>query len=91
MATLRKSNLLDPKGRRLNPIKRKQMEDSLHEVEENIARAEAAIALLETQLQSFVSAEETQRQTQELAHTKDGLQRLMKEWEALSGELETAG
>jgi ATP-binding cassette subfamily F protein 3 len=79
----------EPKGKRLNPIKRQQMEDCLHEVEEEIARAEAAIALCETALQSFVSAEETQRQTQELARRKSDLQSLMKEWEELSGTLET--
>ena len=44
------------------------MEDRLHEIEGEIARAEAAIALCETQLQNFVSPEETQRQTQELAN-----------------------
>ena len=60
----------DSKAKRLNPIKRQQMEDRLHEIEEEIARAEAAIALCETQLQSFVSAEETQRQTQELARRR---------------------
>ena len=63
------------------------MEDRLHEIEEEIARAEAAIVLCETQLQSFVSAEETQRQTQELAQRKTDLQSLMKEWEELSGAL----
>ncbi len=78
----------EPKGKRLNPIKRQQMEDRLHEVEEEIARAETAIALCETQLQSFVSAEETQRQTQELAGRKSDLQSLMTEWEELSGVLE---
>src|SRR5229473_1080153 len=78
----------DPKAKRLNPIKRQQMEDRLHEIEEEIARAEAAIALCETQLQSFVSAEETQRQTQELARRKNDLQSLMKEWEELSGALQ---
>ncbi len=67
------------------------MEDRLHEIEEEIARAEAAIALCETELQSFVSAEETQRQTQELANQKSALQSLMKEWEQLSGMLETTG
>jgi ATP-binding cassette subfamily F protein 3 len=81
----------EPKGKRLNPIKRQQMEDRLHEVEEEIARTETAIALCETQLQSFVSAEETQHQTQQLARGKTDLQNLMKEWENLSGELETAG
>jgi ATP-binding cassette, subfamily F, member 3 len=81
----------EPKGKRLNPIKRQQMEDRLHEIEEEIARAEAAIALCETELQSFVSAEETQRQTQELARRKIELKSFMKEWEELSEALETAG
>ncbi len=82
---------VEPKGKRVNPIKRKQMEDRLYEIEEEIARAEAAIALCETQLQSFVSAEETQRQRQELSRRKTDLQSLMKEWEELSETLETAG
>jgi ATP-binding cassette subfamily F protein 3 len=81
----------DSKGKRLNPIKRQQMEDRLHEIEEEIARAEAAIAMCETKLQSFVSAEETQRKTQELAARKADLQSLMEEWEELSGTLETTG
>ena len=78
----------DPKAKRLNPIKRQQMEDRLHEIEEEITRAEAEIALFETELQSFVSADETQRQTQELARRKIDLQSLMKEWEELSGTLQ---
>ena len=78
----------EPKGKRVNPIKRKQMEDRLHEIEEEIARAEAGIALCETQLQTFVSAEETQRQTQELATRKSDLQTSMKRWEELSQTLE---
>ena len=81
----------DSKSRRLNPIKRKQMQDRLHDVEEEITRAEAAIALCETQLQTFVSAEETQHQTQELAVRKADLQSLLDEWEELSGTLETTG
>src|SRR5207302_8641575 len=81
----------EPTGKRLNPIKRQQMEDRLHEVEEEIARAEAAIALCETQLQIFVSADETQRKNRKLVTQKSDLQSLMKEWEELSGSLETAG
>ena len=81
----------EPKGKRLNPIKRQQMEDRLHEIEEEIARAEAAIAVCETELLSFQSAEETQRQTQELARRKSDLQSLMNDWEELSGALETTG
>jgi ATP-binding cassette, subfamily F, member 3 len=85
------AEVAESKGKRVNPIKRKHMEDRLHEIEEEIARAEAAIALHETQLQSFVSVEETQRQTLELAKQKTGLQNLMKEWEEVSETLETAG
>jgi len=81
----------EAKGKRLNPIKRQQMEDRLHEIEEEIARAEAAIALCETGLQNFVSAEETQRQTLEIVRQRSVLQRLMGEWEEVSGRLETAG
>jgi ATP-binding cassette subfamily F protein 3 len=80
----------ESKAKRLNPIKRQQMQDRLHEIEEEIARAEAAIAVCETGLQSFVSAEETQRQTQELATRKRDLQGLMKEWEELSETLAAA-
>ncbi len=85
------SLLVEPKAKRMNPIKRQRMEDRLHEIEEEIARTEAVIALCETELQSFVSAEETQRQTQDLARRKSEVQSLMKEWEELSKALETAG
>jgi ATP-binding cassette subfamily F protein 3 len=78
----------EPKAKRLNPIKRQQMEDRLHEIEEEIARAEAAIALCETGLQSFVSAEETQRRTVEHSDHKRALQGLMNEWERLSQSLD---
>jgi len=81
----------DSPAKRLNPIKRKQMQDRLHEVEEEIARAESSIAFCETQLQTFISADETQRQTLELSQRKSDLQNLMQEWEELSGTLETTG
>jgi len=78
----------ESKSRRLNPIKRKQMQDRLHEVEEEITRVEAAIALYETQLQTFVSTEETQRRTRELGARKGDLEGLMQEWEELSEALQ---
>jgi len=77
----------EAKGPRLNPIKRKKIEDRLREVEEEIGRTEAAIVNYETQLQSFVSAEETQRQTHELTMRRSDLQNLMNEWEELSAVL----
>jgi len=78
------------KGKRLNPIKRKQMEDRIHEIEEDIARVEAAIAHCETALLTFVSADETHQQTQELDARRNELSRLMAEWEDLSQTLEAA-
>jgi hypothetical protein len=78
----------DSKSRRLNPIKRKQMEGRLGELEQEIADLETAIGASETALQSFVSAEETQRVTQELADQKAELQVLMAEWEELGEALQ---
>ncbi len=80
----------EAKARRLNPIKRKQIADRVQEIEESVARAEAAIAHCETALQSFVNAEETHRQTQELQTWRSELTALMKEWEELSQMLEAA-
>ena len=76
--------------KRLNPIKRKQMEGRVQEIEEEIARAETAIAQRETALLTFVSAEETQRVSKELEAHRSGLAALMEEWEELSSELEGA-
>lgn len=74
--------------KRLNPIKRQHMLDRVQELEEKIGRTEDEIAGLETALQSFVSAEESQRQSQELAQHKANHAALVAEWEQLSQELE---
>ncbi|MFZ1158456.1 MAG: ATP-binding cassette domain-containing protein, partial [Candidatus Sulfotelmatobacter sp.] len=74
--------------KRVNPIKRKQMEDRIHDLEEEIEQAEVAIAGLETAMQSFVSADESQRQSQELDQHKASHAALLAEWEELSGELQ---
>ena len=73
----------EPDGpkKRVNPIKRKQMEDRVRELEEEIGRAEAEFARLESALQNFVSAEESQRQSQELEDRKARHAALIKEWE----------
>jgi ATP-binding cassette, subfamily F, member 3 len=76
--------------KRLNPIKRKQMEDRVHELEVKISRTEDEIARLETALQSFVSAEDSQRQSQELDQHKASHAGLVGEWEELAQELETS-
>jgi ATP-binding cassette subfamily F protein 3 len=76
------------KTKRMNPIKRKQMEDRFREIEEDIMRVETAISDCETALLTFVSAEETQRLTQELSSRREELKSLMAEWEELGQALE---
>jgi ATP-binding cassette, subfamily F, member 3 len=78
----------DSKSKRLNPIKRKQLEDRFSEVEQAIADLEAAILHGEESLQTFVSADETQRVTQELAENREKLQQHMAEWEELGQTLQ---
>ena len=80
----------ESRAKRLNPIKRKQLQERVHEVEEDIARVEAAMARCETSLLTFVSAEESQRQNQELASHRAELESLLEEWEELSQALEGA-
>src|SRR6266568_2936947 len=77
--------------KRLNPIKRKQIEERVQSLEEEISRTEAAIAHLEIALQNFVNADETQRQSQELDQQKTTHAALMKEWEEFSQELSNSG
>src|SRR5216684_2548843 len=74
--------------KRLNPIKRKQLEDRVHELEEEISRVEASIADCETQLQNFVSADESQRQSQQLDQHKASHAALLHEWEDLGEALQ---
>jgi ATP-binding cassette subfamily F protein 3 len=78
------------KAKRLNPIKRKKMEDRIRELEAEISRAETVIARCETALQDFVSAGESQRQSQELNQRKAAHAALIKEWEDLSQSLQAA-
>jgi ATP-binding cassette, subfamily F, member 3 len=78
------------KAKRLNPIKRKKMEDRIRELEGEISRAETAIVQCETALQDFVSAEESQRQAEELHRHKAARARFLQEWEEVSQSLQEA-
>jgi ATP-binding cassette, subfamily F, member 3 len=80
----------DSPKKRLNPLKRKQMEDRVQELEEEIARTESAIAHLETALQNFISAEQSQHQSQELDQQKGHQATLIREWEELSETLQAS-
>jgi ATP-binding cassette, subfamily F, member 3 len=76
------------KGRRVNPIKRKQMEDRVGAIEEELPRLEASIAGAEQALGVFVSAEETQRVSAELEALRAQHSQLTTEWEDLMLQLE---
>jgi ATP-binding cassette subfamily F protein 3 len=78
----------DAKSKRLNPIKRKQMEERFEEIEQEIADLETAIAECEAGLQTFVSPEETQRLKQELDEHRQELKNRMVEWEELGQALQ---
>ena len=78
----------DRPKKKLNPLKRKQIEDRVQELEQEIERAEAGIIQCQTALQTFVSAEETERQAMELARVKADHATLLEEWEELSQSLQ---
>jgi len=78
------------KAKRLNPIKRKKIEDRIRELEVGISRAESAITRCETAMQDFVSADESLRQSQELNQQKTAHAALLREWEDLSQSLQEA-
>ncbi len=89
--------VLDPTGeatesngraRRVNPIKRKQMQDRLIFVEREIPRVENAITETEQALGNFVSADETQRQSAALEDLRAQHISLSSEWEELMQQLE---
>src|SRR2546430_2384550 len=73
--------------KRLNPIKRKQMEQRVHELEAEIHRLEAGITDCEAALQTFVSADETERRGRELHQHRGELQNRLSEWERLTEAL----
>ena len=75
-------------GKRLNPIKRKQMQERATELETQISELEHAISQNEAALQNFVSSDETLRRTRELDQHRAELQERIAEWEQIGQELE---
>jgi ATP-binding cassette subfamily F protein 3 len=78
-----------PVARRINPQRLQQMQQRCAELEEQIARTEAEIAGCEDALSRFVSAEETQKQTDRLRDKREELEALLQEWEELASALES--
>jgi ATP-binding cassette subfamily F protein 3 len=77
-----------PRGRRLNPIKQKQLQDRCMFLEEEIPRIESAIAHTDEQLGVYVSAAETQRLATLAEELRAQLAALSAEWEELTAQLE---
>ncbi|HUQ49582.1 MAG TPA: ABC-F family ATP-binding cassette domain-containing protein [Terriglobales bacterium] len=74
--------------RKVNPIKKRQMQQRTQELEVEISKLEAGIAECEHELLSFVSAAETARLAALLELRKDELHSRMLEWEEISQALE---
>ena len=79
---------VEPRQKRINPIKLRQMKQRAREIEEEITKLEAGIAECEQALQSFVSAQETAKVTDLLKTRRSDLETLMKEWEEVSAVIE---
>ena len=77
-----------PRGRRLNPIKQKQLQDRCMFLEEEIPRIESAIAHTDEQLGVYVSAAETQRLATLAEELRAQLAAVSAEWEELTAQLE---
>jgi ATP-binding cassette subfamily F protein 3 len=75
-------------AKRLNPIKQKQLEDRVAQVEQEIPRLESLIALAEERLGHYSSAEESQRTAAELDTLREQRAALLAEWETLATSLE---
>jgi ATP-binding cassette, subfamily F, member 3 len=76
------------KGRRVNPIKLRQMQERCTFVEEEIPRLESSIADAEASLGVYESPDETQRLTQMLESLRQQHASLTAEWEELVLQLE---
>ncbi len=74
--------------KRLNPIKLKQLEDRIANIEQELPRLESLITAAEEKLGQYSSAEESQRLAAELDALRDQRAALTSEWEELATTLE---
>jgi ATP-binding cassette subfamily F protein 3 len=75
-------------GKRLNPIKLRQMKERRSSIEDEVTKLEAEIADYEAALSNFVSVEETARVTALLDARRADLEALMNEWEEVAQSIE---
>jgi ATP-binding cassette subfamily F protein 3 len=75
-------------GKRINPIKLKQMQQQAKQLEDRIAELEAEIQKGELRLSDFVGADEALRLSNLLFTQRADLENAMEEWEKLTQEME---
>ncbi len=78
-------------AKKVNPMKLKQMQDRVRFAEDEMPRMEDRMTAIETAMGSFTTAEQSQRQSAELAEVRRAHEALMREWEDLSTQLEEQG
>jgi ATP-binding cassette, subfamily F, member 3 len=77
------------RGKRLNPIKLRQLQERAESIESEVARMEAEVAGYEAELSDFKNAEESVRMMGVLERRRADLEALMSEWEDVSNQIET--
>ena len=75
-------------GKRVNPMKLKQMQDQAKLLEDRIAALESQIQQSELSLSDFAGPEEAVRLVNLLESQRAELDRAMAEWEEISGQIE---
>jgi len=74
--------------KRVNPMKVQKLRERLAEVEHRVAELESEIAQKEAALADYKSAEESRRVMEAMGISRTELESRVKEWEALSAELD---
>lgn len=78
----------ESKGKRLNPIKLRQMKERQEAIEDEITRLEVEIADYEQALSNFLSAAQSIETATQLQARREDLSKLMAEWEEISETIE---
>ena len=78
----------DAQSKRINPMKRKQMEEQAKQLEDRIGEMETQIQQAELALSDFAGPEQATRLASLLETHRADLERAMAEWEAVTEEME---
>jgi ATP-binding cassette subfamily F protein 3 len=75
-------------GKRVNPIRLKQMQEQARELEARIAELESEIQLAELRLSDFTTPQEAMRLATSLEERRTDLGKAMADWESVTQEIE---